>query len=376
MKTKHGDFYHYSGVIHVHTSFSDGGGSFDEIASEAKKLGLDYIITTDHNTIEPFQVDHSRWIDKTVLIPSIEIATEDWAGHFFVLGDETPMEQTSEVKSYDILKDSKERGLSTFVAHGCHPSPKVDWHDWDRDDYIGMEIFNLDSCWRENKRFPILSKLFFSYLCCGFRDSAMNHMVRFPARELRKFDELNKKRKVVAIGSTDAHSRVKLSRYINVYVRFPSYRGMFNLVRTVVLSSEKLTGDYKNDKRILVDAIKNGNSYVTFPVLGSADGFSFRADTKSGSAVIGEYLQMNGRTNLKITVPNHRKSLIQLVRNGDIISEYKPNSKDDMYEINQEITEDGVYRVQAFLFARIPPFPAVKQFPWILSNPIYVKKKA
>jgi hypothetical protein len=41
--------YEYAGNLHMHTPFSDGMGTYDEIASAALRAGLDFVIVTDHN---------------------------------------------------------------------------------------------------------------------------------------------------------------------------------------------------------------------------------------------------------------------------------------------------------------------------------------
>ena len=42
----------YSGVIHVHSLYSDGGGTVDDIIESGHKTGLDFIILTDHDTLQ------------------------------------------------------------------------------------------------------------------------------------------------------------------------------------------------------------------------------------------------------------------------------------------------------------------------------------
>ena len=41
--------HEYIGNLHLHTPYSDGHGSHDEIAKAAIDAGLDFIVTTDHN---------------------------------------------------------------------------------------------------------------------------------------------------------------------------------------------------------------------------------------------------------------------------------------------------------------------------------------
>ena len=44
--------FQYCGAIHIHSLFSDGTGDLNTIVKAAKKSGLDWIIVTDHNTME------------------------------------------------------------------------------------------------------------------------------------------------------------------------------------------------------------------------------------------------------------------------------------------------------------------------------------
>src|SRR5437773_7110117 len=46
-----------SGVVHVHTSLSDGGGSPAEVIDAARRAGLGFVAITDHNNLDakPFE---------------------------------------------------------------------------------------------------------------------------------------------------------------------------------------------------------------------------------------------------------------------------------------------------------------------------------
>jgi len=50
----------------VHTTYSDGGGSPEEVAKAARVAGLDFVIITDHNNLggkssEGYMTVFSRW---------------------------------------------------------------------------------------------------------------------------------------------------------------------------------------------------------------------------------------------------------------------------------------------------------------------------
>ena len=48
------------GVLHVHTTLSDGGGTPEEVVSAAKAAGLDFVAITDHNNLDAEQVEGYR----------------------------------------------------------------------------------------------------------------------------------------------------------------------------------------------------------------------------------------------------------------------------------------------------------------------------
>lgn len=52
--------FDYTGAIHMHSVFSDGTAKPDEIAGYANEVGLDYIILTDHNTLQAKQLGYDK----------------------------------------------------------------------------------------------------------------------------------------------------------------------------------------------------------------------------------------------------------------------------------------------------------------------------
>lgn len=44
--------HEYVGALHIHSVYSDGTGTVEEIINYAREVGLDYLILTDHNTVK------------------------------------------------------------------------------------------------------------------------------------------------------------------------------------------------------------------------------------------------------------------------------------------------------------------------------------
>ena len=74
----------YRGDCHLHTVYSDGRRLPEEVAAGARTAGLDFLVTTDHNT----SASHGAWGplagDDLLIITGEEITTRN--GHYLALG--------------------------------------------------------------------------------------------------------------------------------------------------------------------------------------------------------------------------------------------------------------------------------------------------
>jgi histidinol phosphatase-like PHP family hydrolase len=59
------EFYEAIGVIHVHSSYSDGSKKIEEIAKIGEHAGLDFLMFTDHGTLKPLHDGH-HWIPRNM----------------------------------------------------------------------------------------------------------------------------------------------------------------------------------------------------------------------------------------------------------------------------------------------------------------------
>lgn len=358
-------YYEYRGIIHIHTTYSDGGGSYPQIAAIADSLGLDFLIPSDHNTIEPLKDGMGGYYGNVLMIPAVEHSTDHGAGHFLAIGDSISLIRSKMIPSDSVYSDALEKENMIFLAHVFHPHQN-DWENWNVDGYTGMEIFNLDENWRDNLTLFRFNKLLASLGLYGLTDNALNYSISFPEKQLRKFDELCSTRKIVGIGSTDAHSKHFFTG--NYGNGFPSYASMFKIVQAIIISTEPLNGIYTHDKHVVLKAIRNGHVYTGFPGFGRTGGFLFSAHTGSATAVCGDSLYAENSADLEIRMPLNKDVLVQVVKDGEICREYSYAQ-----QISFEVTESGVYRVQVLKTTTMLPFFNKQHFPLILSNPIYIR---
>ncbi len=404
--TSFGGYHQYSGVIHVHTTYSDGSGGYDDIARAASSLDLHFVIPSDHNTVRPHREEGVRYIGRTLVMPSVEISTDGSHGHFLVIGDSVPLLPRGGVSSDSVFSGAVLAGDMTVLAHICHSRRRLDWDRWDicggvrsvdadtvfhaamlgnaafraaaskfvaTDDwddwnigpFTGIELFNLDANWRACLAPERINRLFGALLVSPFRDDAMNYVLTPPVDELRKFDEVNMKRKVMGIGSVDAHSRLELIK--DRILRFPSYVAMFRTVQTVIVTREPFTGNSAHDADLVFDALRNGRAFVGFGGVEETRGFMFTAQSGGADAIMGESLPLERPAELRIDIPDSNGVVCQLLRNGEVIDEWVGRAG-----VRRTVREPGVYRVQVFQERRLLPFFLKRRLPWILSNPIYL----
>ena len=77
---KEEDFTRNRVNLHIHTTFSDGEGSFDNILNQAENSGYKYISITDHNTMDGYRLSNN--INSAILIPGVEF--DVWCGYVFM----------------------------------------------------------------------------------------------------------------------------------------------------------------------------------------------------------------------------------------------------------------------------------------------------
>ena len=74
----------YRGDCHLHTVYSDGKRLPEEVAAGARDAGLDFIVTTDHNTSSSHAVWGPLAGDDLLIITGEEVTTRN--GHYLALG--------------------------------------------------------------------------------------------------------------------------------------------------------------------------------------------------------------------------------------------------------------------------------------------------
>jgi hypothetical protein len=351
--------YEYCGNLHVHTTYSDGHGTHDQIALAALKAGLDFVVITDHNIWTGGYDGYRYLVDRRVLLLTGEEihdqAREPQKNHLLVY--ETRQELAPYAREPQrLINKVKEVGGLSFIAHPRDPAapsigePDLSWVDWDAQNFTGLEIWNYMSEFKSHLK-SIPRAIFYAY------NPALTAMGPFP-EVLERWDQLLiAGKRVVAIGGADAHA-TPIRKGPLFRVIFP-YEWLFKAVNTHILTKEPLTGDAELDRKRLFDNLARGHCFVGFDLPASTRGFRFTAQGDGSQAIMGDRISARFGVTLQMKLPN--RADILLLRNGEQIRQWK-----DSEAAVHTVTEAGAYRVEVYRFFQ------GKQRGWIFSNPIFV----
>src|SRR5512143_4323644 len=221
------------GVVHVHTTLSDGGGTPEEVIRAARETGVAFLGITDHNTLDAKPLEGYR--DGVLALVGAELSTP--VGHVLGLGLDRDPPFRFNGDGLGALEDVRDLGGIPFAAHPFSARPDLRWNGWDLPGPWGIELLNGDSDARRAGPRLLLS-LGLYRLNPGY---ALLSGLAAPDEALRRWDELLAKRDVVGLAGSDAHSRLPLTKARSI--RFPPYGALFSQARDHLLLDQPLTGD-------------------------------------------------------------------------------------------------------------------------------------
>ncbi len=386
-------FYDYAGAVHIHSTYSDGAGTVEQVTAAANRAGLDYVVLCDHSSLEARTDGKGGWHGRTLLLVGTEITTD--SGHLLALGvpaSFVPAPHEAEAAQAAI----KESGGLGFVALPC--DLKDHWRDFGKmADGIGLEVFNLSAIARTKINLPGLLEVWRRYHSPN-PERAFNLVAARPAPELRLWDTLmtppapgRPARRVVGIASLDAHAVMKFG---GRSYPFPTYEETFRTLRTHLLTSEPLSygepvpgkkaadspdGRNAKDETLLHSALALGHCYMAYDNYADSTGFTFEArpaDLSAGvapAALMGDALAFPDAASetliLTASAPRTR-SLVRLYKDGCLVAAARGG------RLDFAVRTPGVYRVEVYLYKRRIGGVCFGAKPWVFSNPIYVQPAA
>lgn len=350
------ELFDYAGIVHLHSLYShDGRASMEEILQAAKKNGIRYLLLTDHSTLEARKDGWEGWRDGVLVAVGQEIAPR--FNHYLAFGiDRTyPVGEEDRPPPESYIDFVNRQGGFGFIAHPDHEGTEVfhvkhyPWIDWTVKGYSGIGIWDFMTDWQSSLTGTFRALL--SYAAPAF-------FLRGPRPvTLSRWDLLNESSKVPGIGELDNHDTEKKVFGVRFPV-FPFHRA-FRFIRTHVFLRQPFEGDDGRDLRALLQALREGRSYVSLDFFENPEGFRFSVRSNGGEAIPGEGIPLSGEVRGMVELPARGK--IRVVRSGRVFLEETGRS------LRFPIGEPGVYRVEVFL-------RRFRQWrPWIFSNPVYVR---
>lgn len=320
-------------MIHVHSAYSDGSLPVEQIARAAERQGLDYLILTDHDTLQGRRDGKEGRYGKTLVLVDTEISTA--AGHYLALGltEEVP----SRRPAAETVRAVGSQGGLGFIAHATWK--KRPWPEMDVEGITGLEIYDLAS--DVSDEFPVQVAL--GAVLAG-PDLSLPAWVDRPRGLLALWDRLLARgRRVVGIGSVEAHG-LQWAGF-----RLGPYSTVFKLVRNHLLIEGELT------PRSVREAIGKGHLFVAHDIFADARGFLFAA-TAGGAlrGVMGDEVRLAPGLRLYAYLPSPGRMVF--LRDGEAAA--RAEGQHGWFKV----TGPGVYRLEATRRGR----------PWVYSNPIYV----
>ncbi|MCC7308627.1 MAG: hypothetical protein IT173_13765 [Acidobacteria bacterium] len=335
-------FKEYKGIIHAHTNLGGHStGSFEELIAAANANDLDFVIMTEHwsDTIDTAGLTLNGVYGKTHFIGGNEIDTAD-SDRFLMIpgsGDAAGLRKMPTPAVLDKLHAENRLAIVTY------PEKFKSWNS----NFDGIEVFSLHTNAKRMNPFTAVFDGIWSF--SAYPELMLATYFKRPDENLRKFDEIAAKRNISLIAGTDAHSNIGFHLFGDdagndlLGFKLDPYEKVFRLVRQHVLIEK----DKPLTRENLVEALRSGQSFVGFDVLGDTTGFRFsQCDVDA------------------LCVNSPAESRIALFKDGQKLTEdlgsslkYGPYGK-------------GVYRVEVYLDQLGPPFD---KMPWIISNPIYVR---
>ena len=353
--------YAWRGAVHVHTALSaDATGSVEEIATAAARVGLDFVLLSEHTgALGTAGRASPGWYGPVLVLVGEEISTFD--GHLLALGL-PPHAYALGPQARQAVDDVRALGGASWVAHAGGDAA------WTAGlgGIVGVEVVSLSGALdrlSQGQRlqaalaYPV-SPTAAVLRALGGRPPALDLW-----NERTSLSTASLPRPLVAIGAVDAHGPV---RGFGV----PSYDVVLGSLTTVVWMDEPpLPGEA--DRAVagrLLRRLRNGRSAVELSAAGRAPGLSFVATGSDGR------IALPGQTKIwsavgwtlaaRLGAPGDYR--VELLRDGVRVGSA------DGAGLEVEAPGPGTYRIEVYRTSG--PVGGGRQgaTPWIISNPIYL----
>jgi hypothetical protein len=380
----------FRGVMHSHSELShDCEVPFPDILRAMEAARLDFIVLSDHPLPDgraSFDVQWRGLHGGRLFIPGFEMRDG-----LMPAGVRPGITLSNRAPPAELARQVAEHGGLLFFAHPENPRA------WELPELAGMEIYNLHTDFKRaggsvtGALLRQIPDLVLSHR--RFPDHLYRLPFRRPAEFLRRWDELNRTRRITGIAGNDCHQNVGFRGFMTpegtlrvedtsprvikefppgfltraalrlgfgplepgrrlFHVQFDPYERSARYVNTHVLARE-LT------EPAVMESLRESRVFVAFDLIADSSGFRWSAEGPGGRAVMGETLPFAAGTRLRALAPIPGR--FTLVKDGAALSTREGRSAEWIAD------GPGKYRVEVELSI------LGDWTPWIYANPIQLR---
>lgn len=362
--------YDYKGVINVQSNLSKGSSDPLEIVKEAKLAELDYLILTDKDQFNTEDI-FSGYHDGVLYLNQSEYSFLD--SRIIYIDPDSKNKPSNSADSSIFLTNflsEKNKAAQERILYLAQPyvNGNPTWTGSYPEGLDGVEILNpraiSGKAWQRSKLNVMWSLMVYFFN----PEYSFLRLFSEPREELSLWDMLNEKS--MSWGFAGADASAKAIPFSNWLIKFPSYKSLFEITTNHVLLTSELVSNFSKDKMKILSALKKGNFYTSIDLLGNPKGFYAIMETKDKNYLMGSKLSLQKALKLKIGLPNrpHEFFEIVIIKDGQRLTSFND------HEVEYEITEPGVYRVQVRIATYLPIPDGSKWISWIYSNPFFVNR--
>lgn len=362
------------GIIHVHSIYSDGGGTPEEIVQAAQQAGHDFVILTDHNNQTARKEGFEKNYGGTDLFVEMEASVP--IGHavsFFSRNEKLKNadNQTIVNASYEqSLKKEDYPGAFISIAHPTNMK-----NPWSRLDQFaaGWEVVNFDSSWqRQLAENPFDFLLTVSLYPLNQYLTALRFFATY-AKDFVAWDEMTLSGPGhFAYLAHDTHSKVKLNR--DSSWNWPGYLQTFKMASNVIFLKEAKANDFETRKKQMYESLKEGRLAIVYQSLAPFEGNDWQVVCGQEHYGIGDTAKNNENCVAQISTPTTSfVKVVRLIKNGQIFREIVVDKKSDK-PLQIPLKGPGTYRVEVLAKKHTALRLLLNRLvPYVFYNPIYLQ---
>jgi hypothetical protein len=373
----------FRGACHSHSELShDSVVPFPHILEAAQTADISFLCISDHcangKTADYSLQENGLFLD-ILFVPGFEM---NYGFMPWGLPRDTVLDCAEEPAA--LAQQIADAGGALFIAHSEEP------REWDLPQIVGMEIYNIHTDFKDENLLELLPDIILSLH--NYPDQVMRLLFDRQTEILTLWDDLNKDRRMAGISANDAHENIGYQGFYtenDTFVLMTTYDVTVNewklnsVTRTLLqwafgpLEAGKQVfridlDPYERSLRFvnnhvlapelteeaIVDALRNGRSYIAFDMIADARGFVYFADDGNRKYVMGEEAPMSEGLVLRAASPHRVR--FRLVADGEVIDTQEGR------EYEYTVPYPGKYRLEADLSV------LDEWVPWVYTNPIIV----